>query len=486
MKKIFSAFIIFVTMFALVACKKDKPTPTPDPENDINLNGEDFVIMANQTSSVDPRLGTYQGLFKNEKVKAIEDVEKKYNVNVKYVNYPSDAAWGGQRERWIIEQSQSGTAPAHVFEVSSTSVGTLATRDAILPLDDLIETYGPKGYWSEKLVFGEVLGKNYLFDDVYAYSDDGLYYNSELLGNILGKERALEPTKLFLEGKWDWAAFEKLANELNEQLDHERPAAEGGPQYVMGGRTYNWAYPMIGANGGVIVDSNFKSNLNSTPVMDTLDFLSKLYRSTGMWLDDAPLNNASQPEFTAGNIVFHQGISWHIAASNKWGNAKFPIDFVPYPAGTNVTNGNGTYAVNHVYGKPSYAISSAFSKANIPAGYEDKMIHDETIFRIWTDLQHFPEVDATTGKISTVPFEDEFYSTRLFSSYNSSESIEAHLSIFNLAKPDFFYSLPEAQGHVEGSYMLTMQSAIHMNTVRATMESLNNEVQAKLDEKFLK
>lgn len=487
MKKMLFMLLLACSLLGLAACNKTNGDPKPDiPDEDaINLSGDDFVIMCDFANRCDPRQDTYERLFRNEKIAKINEVEKKYNVKVKFVNYPSNASWGGARERWIVEQSKMGSAPAHVFEVSSMSIGTLATQGAILPLDDLIELYGNKSFWPEKKAFGEILGQNYAYDDNYPLSDDGIYYNSDLLASVLGEDRRLEPTEKWLDGTWTWQAFENLAMELKGKLDHTRSAEEGGPQYVLGGRTYNWAYTMIGSNGGVIVGTDFISQLNSNPVIETLAQLRRLYEVEGMWIDNSPLDNASQPEFTAGNVVFHNGQSWHIGASNKWGNAKFDIDFVPYPKGPRIKEDMSNYQVNHVYGKASFVISSSYSKANIPEGYENIMIYDEIIFKIWNDLMYFPEIDPKTGYGDLGPMKTDFNNTRLLPSYGSALSRQAHLSIFDMAYPDLFYSIPESQGHIEDSYMLKIQQAIREGEIRGVMEATHAELQAKLNERFL-
>lgn len=483
MKKALYVLLLTLTIFGLAACNK---TEEPNESGgDINLRGDTFTIMADFADRVDPRSEKYERLFREEKIKRLNEVQEKYNVKIEYVSYPSNASWGGARERWIVEQSSMGSAPAHVYEVSSTSIGTLAVQEAILPLDHLIKEYGNEAFWPEKKLFGKVLDKHYSYDDNYVLSDDGLYYNTDLLARVLGSDRKLEPTEQWLAGEWTWDSFEKLALELKEGLDHTRSQEEGGPEYVFGGRTYNWVYPMVGANGGVIVDSNFKSHLSSEPVYDTISLLGRLYQVDGMWKDDAMLNNASQPEFTAGNIAFHNGSSWHINANNKWGNADFPINFVPYPVGPNVKADMSNYAVNHVYGKSSFVISSSYSKDNVPEGYEDKMIYDEIIFQIWDDLQYFPEIDEETGYGALDPIKNDFYAVRLLNDYGDEVSREAHLSIFDLAKPDLFYSIPESQAHLEDSYMLMIQQAIREGDIRQVLKSTESELQAKLDERFL-
>ena len=143
------------------------------------------------------------------------------------------------------------------------------------------------------------------------------------------------------------------------------------------------------------------------------------------------------------------------------------------------------YSATHVYGKSSFVISSSYAKENIPAGYEDLMLYDEIIFKIWNDLLYFPEIDSETGYGSLEVMKDDFYAVRLLPHYASAPSREAHLDVFALASPDFFYSIDESQAHLEGSYMLKIQEAIREGDVRQVMEATHAELQAILDERYL-
>src|SRR5690554_3231428 len=295
MKKRILLVMIIMFSLVLISCKKpDNGNGNGNGNGDeekYDLGGIDFVIRANVADRVDPRSEEYERMYRNEKLANIEKVEEKYNVKVKYVNYPTNASWGEQRDNWIIEQAQLGTTESHVFEVTSNSVANLAVQGAILPLDDLIDKFGNKGLWEKKRGFGTILGKSYVYDDVYSQAEEGIYYNSDLLSEYLGEDRSIEPTELWEKGEWTWEAFADLAHELNEKLNHERPTEEGGPQFVLGGRTYDWAYPMVGTNGGQLVDNEFKSHLTDDAVVETLSFLNSLYDVDGMWIDDAVQSN---------------------------------------------------------------------------------------------------------------------------------------------------------------------------------------------------
>lgn len=489
MKKVYLLLTSLLFLLVLVACgdkgtdpKVPPVTPPTDGEDGddddtkYDLGGIEFVIMVDNALRADPRSSQYERLFQQEKVALMDKVEKKYNVKVVYKNYPTNASWGGARERYIIEETAFQSKSAHVYEIISTSLPNLVEQKAIVPLDDYMQAYGSPRFWASKKEFGLVKGKYYGYDDQFSIADKGLYYNVDLMAQILGPSRKNEPLELWQKGEWTWENFEKLVNELNGPLDHTRTDENGGPQYVLGGRTYNYAYGFIGANGGKLVDADFNTYLTDKPVLDSLEFLSKLRMTEGMWIDDASLSNTSQPQFTAGNVVFQDGESWHITASNKWGSKNFAVNYVPWPVGPNVKSDMSNYKNLTVGGKSTYVISSAFSKANIPAGYEDLMIHDETIFKIWADLQYFPE--------TLTEVEDNFYSTRLFSSYESEISREIHLSLIDSTIPDYFYSVIESQAQTDQSFMIKIQAAIQSGEVRNTMTATESALQALFIERY--
>ncbi|MDF2699008.1 MAG: putative carbohydrate transporter-like, substrate-binding component [Haloplasmataceae bacterium] len=494
MKKMFSLMLMIAFLVTLVACggtttqnttvNTTGATQTTEPEQTYDLGGIDFIIMCDNGLKCDPRETVYERLFKAEKIQKITDAEEKYNINVVYQTYPSQASWGGARERWIIEQTSLGNSPAHVYELTSYQIGTLAVQNAISPLDEYIEAYGSELYWPEAMSYGEVNGKKYTYSDSYPLADEGIYYNADLLEYYLGEDRRNEPTELWLDGDWDWDAFRTITNELNDKLDENRTPENGGPQFVLGGRTYNWSYQMIGANGGHLVNPDFTTGVTSDETLNALNFLNELRATPGMWLDNAPLSNASQPEFKDGNVAFHNGQSYWIFQENKWKNRDFDMGFVPYPTGDNTNEDLSNYYINDVYGKASYVISAAYSKDLIPDGYEDLMIHDETIFKIWADLQYFPPKDAETGYASVDAHIDEFYNARLLPYYGDESSRDAHISIIDKSYPDYFYSMSEANNHNEDSYMIKIQDAIVNGDIRNKMLALEDLMQTTLKDKY--
>lgn len=494
MIKRFNKFIIcmlaLVFISSLASCNKNNgnnpgggknPGGGDDPiiEDPVyDFMQQEFIIMVDQPSSVDPRDAGYQKLFKAEKAALIEKVEKKYNLKVVFKQYPSNASWGGARERYIIENSSAGTPKAHIYQVPSYSIGTLAVNEAISPLTSYVELYGAKGYWEESKAFGTVMGELYSYQDEYPLADEGIYYNMDLLERYLGDGEL--PSKLWLEGKWTWDKFEEICKSLNEKLPDDC--------YVIGGMTYNWSYQMLGANGVHVVNTDLKSELASQAGIDTISYLNRLFNSVRWDVETPVASNATSKYMATGQVAFHNGQSYWIFQDNKWGTKDFEIGFVPYPIGPNVkdTTNLTDYYINDVYGKTQYCISSSYSKALIPDGYENSMLHDEIIFKIWSELQYFPEIDGSTGYCDTSEYIEEYEINRLLKYYGSETAVEAHKSVIQKSYPDYFYSLDEAKSQADGGYMFEIQSAIISpeSDVRARMQSIVGMIHASFKAKY--
>jgi len=234
---------------------------------------------------------------------------------------------------------------------------------------------------------------------------------------------------------------------------------------------------MLGANGVHVVNSDLRSELATQPAIDTLSFISNLVQTPGMWeYTSAPLSNASAPQFKEGNIAFHNGEPYWLYDSSKWLGYDFEIGFVPYPTGPNTESDLSNYYINEVYGKTAYVVSSSYSLDKVAPGYENIAFHEETIFRIWADMQYFPELDPDTGYASTDVIVEEWAFNTLelyYSAEGDNASIEAHKSIMFKGYPDYFYSLYYARSQDETkSFMLDIQAAIISGNVRDSMIDL--------------
>lgn len=442
-----------------------------EEQNTFNGNGQQFVIYVD-TDTIDPRNPGYTGVFKDEKVEKIQKAEKRYNVKIVYKQYPGNASWGGAREKFIKDQAQSSMS-AQIYQIVSTSLPSLINSKVILPLNSLIENFG-RGIklWENKKSLTTFGNQIYSFDDAYPIIEEGLFFNMDLLADKLGEDRKNEPMDLWKQNKWNWEAFEKLVKELNPKLD------ENQGYYPLGGRTYNWAYQMLAANGTKIVSNDLKTHLTEEGVVETIDFLNRIYKETGMWRDEAPLDNASEPEFQQGKIAFHNGQSYWAFTNGKWAGRNFQLGYVPYPKGPKVLDDNSNYYVNSVYGSSTYVISSSYKKENIDPGNWDIAYHEEVIFKIWRDIQHFPENDENGYPKGDV-YKEQYQTVRMLPHYLNSDE---HIKWADKISVDFFYTVPDAltQADVDKSYMIRIQSAIRLGDVRNILTQLEKELRVSI------
>lgn len=442
-----------------------------EEQNTFNGNGQEFVVYVDNLT-VDPRNPKYTGVFKEEKIAKIERAEKRYNVKIVYKQYPGNASWGGARERFIKEQAESAMS-AQIYQIVSTSLPTLIKANVILPLNSLIENFGRGiNLWENKKELTTFGNQIYSFDDAYPLIEEGLFFNMDLLADKLGEDRKNEPMDLWRQGKWNWESFEKLVKELNQKLD------ESQGYYPLGGRTYNWAYQMLAANGTKIVSNDLKTHLTEEGAVETFDFLNKIYKETGMWRDESPLDNASEPEFKQGKIAFHNGQSYWAFTNGKWAGREFQLGYVPYPKGPRVLEDNSNYYVNSVYGTSTYVISSSYKKEKIDPGNWDTVFHEEVIFKIWRDIQHFPENDGNGYPKGDV-YKEQYQTVRMLPHYSNSDE---HIKWADRISADFFYTVPEAltQADVDKSYMIRIQSAIRLGDVRNILTQLEKELRVSI------
>ena len=473
-------FVIFVfATLLLVGCKPDNPTPDPDPTPDPNpepgleepvydFMGEDFVIMVDSLTA-DPRHEGYQRMFQTEKTELINKVEEKYNLKVKFVQYPAEASWGNARSNYINKASATNTVRAHVYEVSSSWIGNLAVSKSISPLDEYIEKYD-QGMWDIANEVGSAMGHIYGYYDNYPIGDEGIFYNVDLLEKYLGKGKGQLPSQLWLDGEWTWDKFEEMCNQLNQAMPED--------YYVMGGAIYNWAYQFFGSNGVHVVDTDFKCGLGSQDAYDTVVFMNRLFNSV-RWDWDVNPSNATSTSMQPGKVAFHNGQSYWIFQANKWLGHEYKIGFVPYPKGPQIKDDLSNYYINDVYGKGTYVISSAYSKDKIPEGYEDSMLHDEIIFKIWSELQYLPEIDPKTGEASVEEFVDEYARNRCEKYYAGELSVEAHKTIMSKAYPDRLFTLSNATAQNDEGYGFGLRNLIKgdINEARASLGSLVTRIQ---------
>ena len=447
-------------------------------ENKINLRGEDFIIISNAPETGDPRKEAYTGINKEEKIAAIDYVQEKYNCNVVYKGYASNATWGTARDNWIIENSIAGTPAGHVFEISTSSVAILADNNAILPLDDYIAKFNMDDkYLKECRDYGSFLGQTYTYTDRIPFNDNIIFYNYDLLKE-LGYSDDEMPANLWNKGEWNWTKFKQMVKDLNGKFaDSDKVALTG--------RTYNYAMQLINANGGVMLSSDLEVGINSPESIEAIEYVAELYHiGDNDWKDDAPFEDTCDVHFKNGKSVFQDGQTWYALNGSKLLNVDFDLDIVPFP----YNDKNGTvdyeeameyYANITVWGAATYVISSGYDISKIPAGYEDMFLHGELIFQIWNDLQYFSDLEDCKYSYIATNYEP---------AYAHEASVTAHESIMDAKhhRLDLLYSLGEVANHYAEGITAGIENGVKAgkSEIRAKTTELEARMKASVDELF--
>ena len=173
--------------------------------------GQEFVIMVDTPNRQDPRTNEYERMYQQQKAQKIAEVEAKYNCKVVFKPYTS--SWGHDRRNQLKEDNLAGKKEVHVFEVNSSWIPYLAENGVISDLKPYIDTLIDKEteYWIEKEGYTKFKGGIYGYDDMLNMAESGMFYNIELLGEVLGENKDLLPD--YGLKQLDMETFEQLVDQ---------------------------------------------------------------------------------------------------------------------------------------------------------------------------------------------------------------------------------------------------------------------------------
>ena len=318
-------------------------------------------IMTGAPYEIDPFHESYSGqqqLLKQQKQRA---VEAKYNVQIVYEMYPANAPWGPDRVTAIVQSSVSGQHLADVYIISSDWIQALSNGDAIVSIDDYMETHGAHIHPSYQDI-GSYRGQQYGFSTGNLTVANGLYYNADLVASL----GVANPTQLFLDGEWTWSRMDTWATQVQTAMN-----ALGDDYYALGGVPAIYAYSMIALNGGSLINAAAERvAFHLPPALQTYEYLNSLFEK-GVF-EIAPQYDAGSPAWQTGKVALHPGSFWFLTAPNRWGNLAFEIGFVPFPVSDTFT---GDY-VSPISGVSLYTLASGMTPAR-----------EELVFQVWSELQ---------------------------------------------------------------------------------------------------
>lgn len=303
---------------------------------------------------------------------AIARFEKKYpNVKVKLIS-------GIVKEdyvEWILEKSLQQDVP-DVFMVPSESFGMFAQNGLLLNLESFMDEIDENKFYQSSLKAGQYKECQYAlpFESVPTL----MYVNKTLLE----KENITLPSNT-----WTWSDFYSICQQVTKDTDGDGYLDQFG---VYG---YDWLLAAH-SNGCDIMDENGNLHLNSSEMIESIDFMKKL----------TALNEnmeVSSQDFDEGKVAFcpmefseyraYKPYPWRV---KKYSN--FEWDALMLPSGT---YGDNTSQINTL----SMGISSFSSHKEIAMEFLKELTYSEECQNeIVTLSQGVPVLQSVTNSKETM------------------------------------------------------------------------------------
>ena len=474
MKKFWQFFIVLLFVFVIAGCGGNEGgeqggggggqvTPSAkscadddtqdickDPETwtwEYNRSGFDgkgmqILVLHGAPEELDPYNEGFTGERKSEKRSQLYDIQKAYNVTIKFDKFPDAAAWGPDRVAWINNlKAQSIEDAGDVFAIASDWVPSLVAGNSIAELCNYTKRNGQTGGIFAELGYQQAAEKNKQYQmngKVYGYSygkvhaDCFLYYNQDLVT----KYSLEDPATLWNQGRWDWTTFYNYVQTAQQAFD---ASGEEEKTYAFGGYVNEVAQGMLSARGGKFVDPDMQKVLFTNQT--TLDMYSDLRRvkQNFGWAPSSTSADVSN-EFQSGHQLITHGSLWFLSSEMRFKNEQitFQISLVPYPT----ADGDGAARENFSIPMGS---DSGFAFRKVENGVNG--LTTKILVNIMDDVSRglVPEFSAEDMT------DEQAYVVFLQKRIDSAESIQAVMSVeSNLSKygyTDYLWVLSKSVGN---------------------------------------
>lgn len=406
-----------------------------------------ITIMAGDVSEVDPFHENYSGLNQIERQNLQRAVEEKYNVEVKYVLYPSNAAWGPSRVSAIVQASVSGKRLADIYyHVTTDWIRELAQGGAIASIDKYLNNPNASNLDDSITSAGLYNERRYGFGTGKLTLESGLYYNADLVSE-LGIDN---PTQLYLDGEWNWTKFRTWATAAQAALK-----AKGDDFYALGGVYSYYAQHLLPLNGGQFINENTgRVAFGTNRAIEVYDYVHSLKQLN--LFEPARTYDAGSPAWQSGKVLVHPGQLWFIKADNRWGKSiQFELGFVPYPIADTYT---GEYK-SPIFGPSINLLSSGMTAER-----------EKLAFDVWCEIQRWPTEEELK----------EEFRMNLINKFEKEIYINAYMSVYDKAYRDLLDALG-ISGYATNGFLTNINSGIQNGDYRTRIESILPVYQTALD-----
>lgn len=325
----------------------------------VNLDGREIHISAWWD-------GTPQGDTADSKkaLDKLHEVEKKYNVKIKYDNIPFDKYMDK-----FTTSALAGTPMADISILEFKRALAPIKQGLILPLSQY--TQGTSDINNEQkhtVKLPPILGDEYFFGG-QGVSTVGMFYNRDLF-----KKLGLpDPQELYANGQWTWDKFLEVAKQATTDTNNDgKPDTWGFADWAPGA-----ARDFGVTNGALFVNDDLTVGFTDPKMIETLEFINRLYNKENVVkVKKGDKNSWDEVNtFKDGDVAMTSNFDWNV------GGLPFEVGVVPNPQGP---SGDGKY---------TYA-NTAQNGWVIPKGVKDPQI----VYQIYEELQDLPSTEEYLGQ----------------------------------------------------------------------------------------
>lgn len=340
----------------------EESTATPEP---VDMGGR--VIKVAAWWDLTPAGATAS---EKERLAKIEEVEKKYNVKIEFINVPFE-----EYMPKFTATVLTGEPFADIVQMEYKAALPAVLKGQLLPISEFTTSANNINNDANLMAKAPAIaGGEYAFDNPGS-GGTAMHYNRDLFKK-LGLPDLQE---LYTGGQWNWDKFLEIAKLATKDTDNDGKI----DVYGFSGWSIDIFRNFTAANGGKIVDEGTGvQGLTDPKTIEAAEFMNRLYNvenvmkiKTGDRMNYEEFNT-----FKDGDVAMFQAPVWNI------GDLTFDIGVVPIPNGP-----QGSPEVT--YANPAQAAKF------IPKGVKDAQlvyqIYEET-FDI-TQTEEFPSQEWLEG-----------------------------------------------------------------------------------------
>lgn len=340
------------------------------------------------------------------RTKAQEAVLKELNVQIKWVQYPTDL-----RES-LLKSVLANEPIVDVALLWGGSQGTLLGQNIFQPLDDYQSIFSdPDSSWmfGDKM-FGHTYFLNYILDFVNAWP---LVYNATYLDKVDALKENGEtvyPTDLWKEGKWTWSAFEDYLTKVNEYYANKKAPVRTDVPIKAFETDYRYtALQAIHANGGAVYGANglTADSPETKKAVEYIDGLisKKLMMSVRYGEDTAvPGWTWNGSDFGNGETVFTNMVPWlSNGAGQSLAQRGESMGVVPFPRPDDLAADDPKYE-QLVYPGNQMAVLKGVSKEKTELALKAYQIYWSTVYKTLASSDKALDFFTKQAKMSAVNY----------------------------------------------------------------------------------